>query len=704
MLLRRIFSSVLFFMPAVLWGQTSISGIINTYTKVLAVDFCNNNVVVESAIGFIEGDQVLLLQMSGATLDQSNTATYGTITDVGLAGNYEILTIADVVFNVITFEETMERYYDAFDGKVQLVTIPHYNDVDIDGEVTAAEYDGSKGGVVIFFADGTVTFNNEIDLTGQGFKGGDDYSHLLCYGGTGNYDGYSCSEVEYCGSRKGEGIGKQLGTDSLGRGAPGNGGGGGNDSNTGGGGGSNFGTGGQGGQRLNVGAGDCGGSYPGQGGKPLTYSNADNKIYMGGGGGSGDQNENDGSRGADGGGIVIIRADEIVGNGWAIKVNGRSVFEVAGRDAGGGGGGGGTVLLDVATYTGTINVQSIGGDGGDVDNNLDNVSCNGPGGGGSGGMLWVTNASLPAGITFTSTGGQAGMTINPTAPAACNGSTNGATAGTAGGFLTGLVLPEPTTIFIPLTLEVTPDMAVICQGESVDLSAITDGTGVLTYQWNDPDNSTVTDLTVTPDNDYTYQFTVTDERGCQIVKSCIVEVIDSVSAIAVPDATIVMGEFVTLSSNLLSDDFTYVWTPDYNISSTIYPVVTANPFSTTEYCLTVTSNQAPCVTTSCVTIEVISDVVIPNAFSPNGDGVNDKFRVPELGDICNSITQFTIYDRWGEIVHDFQGGTGLGIGPTWEGRHYQTNIDLPIGTYIYFIRLDCDGGERIFTGDVLLIR
>ena len=82
-------------MPAVLWGQTSISGIINTYTKVLAVDFCNNNVVVESAIGFIEGDQVLLLQMSGATLDQSNTATYGTITDVGLAGNYEILTIAD---------------------------------------------------------------------------------------------------------------------------------------------------------------------------------------------------------------------------------------------------------------------------------------------------------------------------------------------------------------------------------------------------------------------------------------------------------------------------------------------------------------------------------------------------------------------------------------------------------------------------------
>ena len=97
----------------------------------------------------------------------------------------------------------MERYYDAFDGKVQLVTIPHYNDVDIDGEVTAAEYDGSKGGWSFFFTDGTVTFNNEIDLTGQGFKGGDDYSHLCVMVVPEITTDIPCSEVEYCGSRKG---------------------------------------------------------------------------------------------------------------------------------------------------------------------------------------------------------------------------------------------------------------------------------------------------------------------------------------------------------------------------------------------------------------------------------------------------------------------------------------------------------------------
>jgi gliding motility-associated-like protein len=703
--MRNLIVFLLTLLPFSSFGQTSISGVINNYAQVLGVDFCNNTAVVESAIGFAEGDQVLLIQMSGAILDVSNTPTYGSITNYQFSGNYEILTIEDITFNVITFTEAMERYYDAFQGRVQLVSIPQYGDVDIDGELTADEWDGAKGGVVIFFSSGTVTLNEDIDVSGQGLLGGDDYSHLLCYGGVGNYDGYTCSEIEYCGSRKGESIGFKLDTDSLGRGAPANGGGGGNDSNTGGGGGSNFGTGGQGGERLNAGAGECDGSFPGLGGHPLVYSVADNKIFMGGGGGSGDQNENDGSSGADGGGIVIIRADEIVGNGWAIKANGRSVFEVAGRDAAGGGGGAGTVLLDVASYSTTLNVQTIGGDGGDVDNNLDGVSCNGPGGGGSGGTLWVSGASIPAAIVYTATGGQAGTTINPDAPAACNGSTNGATAGTPGGSLTGLVLAEPSVTFVPLTLDVTPDDATICEGESVDMSATADGTGTLTYFWNDPDNSTASDITVTPDNDFVYQMTLTDGRGCQLVQSVIVEVIDSVAAEAIPDSTIVLGEFVSLSStNVFGPEYTYLWTPDYNIGSTTSSFTQANPFTTTEYCLEVTHLNSGCTSTSCVVIEVISDVVIPNAFSPNGDGLNDVFQVPDLGDVCNSIIQFIIYDRWGAMVHIWEGGTGLGTGPTWQGRHIETDAELPIGNYIYFIRLDCDGGERIFSGDVLLVR
>jgi gliding motility-associated-like protein len=700
-LVRKLLLPVLLILSVFTQAQTSISGVINTYARVDLVDFCNNNVVVESAIGFGEGDKVLLIQMSGATIDTTNSPTFGQVEDYGRAGNYEILTIGDITFNIITFEETMERMYDAVNGKVQLVTIPEYNNVDIDGEVEAAEWDGERGGIVIFFAEGTVTFNEDIDVTGMGFKGGDDFSHLLCSDADGNYDGYTCSEVEYCGSRKGEGIGFRLGTDSLGRGAPANGGGGGNDSNTGGGGGSNYGSGGTGGQRLNVGAGECGGDFPGLGGHPLVYDAATNKIFMGGGGGSGDQNENDGTRGADGGGLVIIRAAEIAGNNFAIKASGRSVFATAGRDAAGGGGGAGTVILDVPVISSTLDVEVIGGNGGNVDNNLDGVSCNGPGGGGSGGLLWVTAATVDPDINLIANGGQPGETINPDAPAICNGSTNGATAGATGGSLTGLLLPEPTTIFVPLTLTVVPDEVSICQGESVDITSTADGTGVLTFQWNDENNSTVGDISVTPDDDFLYQLTVTDERGCQIVQSVDVEVVDSVSATAIPDATIILGEYVSLSSNLFGPDYTYLWEPDYNISTVNLPTTQANPFTTTEYCLTATHIQTGCATSSCVTIEVISDVVIPNAFSPNGDGLNDVFSIPDLGDICNAINYFSIFDRWGKVVFEW---SGSGTNPTWDGTHFQTGEQLPIGTYLYLIKLDCDSGERLFSSDVILLR
>ncbi|MBP7399861.1 MAG: gliding motility-associated C-terminal domain-containing protein [Chitinophagales bacterium] len=683
-------------------AQTNISGIINRYEKVLLVDFCNNKVVVESAVGYSVGDRVMLIQMSGATIDQTNTSAFGSITDYALAGNYEILTIGNISFNVITFEETMERYYDAVGGKVQLVDIPEYDNVIIEDEVIAMEWNGSKGGIVAFTATGTVTFNEDIDVEGQGFYGGDDYSHLLCYGGTGNYTGYVCNEAEYCGSRKGEGIGVELGADSLGRGAPGNGGGGGNDSNSGGGGGSNYGSGGIGGKRLNVTGSDCGGNYPGLGGYNLAYSAASNKIFMGGGGGSGDQNENDGTSGADGGGIVFIRAAEVIGNNFTIKAGGRSVFAVAGRDAAGGGGGGGAVIFDVPLVSSPINILLTGGDGGDVDNNNDAISCNGPGGGGGGGILILPDGALPANVLLNADGGAVGETINASAPAACNGSSNEATAGQAGGYLTDFVLAEPTTIFIPLTLSLDPEDITICFGESISITSTSDGTGTLTYEWNDYLNSITPDLSIVPNNSIAYALTVTDERDCQITKACDVTVIDSVYALAIPDATIILGEYVNLYASVIGVNYDYLWTPtDYNISDPTSATPVVNPFTTTTYCLEASDAQSGCIYNSCIEIQVINDVVIPNAFSPNGDGLNDVFSVPYLGDICNSITFFQVFDRWGQVVYDYYLDTDQN---GWDGTHINNGQPEPIGNYIYLIKLDCDSGERIFANDVILLR
>ncbi|MFN0275939.1 MAG: gliding motility-associated C-terminal domain-containing protein [Chitinophagales bacterium] len=698
--MRRIFSALLISCSSLLTlAQTSISGVINTYSAVTFTDFCNNNAIVESAIGFSAGDKVLLIQMTGANMDLAETASYGTITDYNTTGNYEILTIGTISFNIITFTEAMEKTYDAINGRVQLVRIPQYTDVDIDGVVTATPWTGTKGGIVAFFASGTVTFNNNIDVSWQGFKGGDDFSHTLCWSTTGNFSGYACTEADYCGSRKGESIGVYL-TDSLGRGAPANGGGGGNDSNTGGGGGANYGAGGVGGERYSVPSAECPGDFPGYGGHALLYSNAENRIFMGGGGGSGDQNDNDGTPGSPGGGIVLIQANAIDGNGFAIKANGKPVFAIASNDAAGGGGGAGTVILDVASITSTLNVELVGGDGGDVDNDFDATNCHGPGGGGGGGTLWVSGGSLPVNLSYNAAGGPAGITINPDAPSACNGSSNGAAAGSPGGTLTDLVLPMPSVIFVPLTLTIEPTQdTILCEGESLNIDAIATGTGTLDYLWSD--GSTSTSVFVTPTGEVTYQVTVSDDRGCQITKTIDADIIENVEVSAYPDSVIAQGNFVTLFTNL-DPTFDYSWSPvDETIDDPTNSTPTVHPLTTTTYCVTVTDQVSGCVSEDCLLIEVIADVAIPNVFSPNGDGVNDIFRIPNLGDLCEAITFFKIYTRWGDEVYDYfldplQTG--------WTGIDQQTGIPQNVGTYMYVIKLDCVSEERIFKNDVLLLR
>ena len=289
-------------------AQTVIGGVINSYSAVTSVDICNNRAAVFTTAGFNVGDRVMLIQMNGADIDLADAASYGTVSNIGDAGNYEILTIASINVNIVEFQERIMRDYDVAES-VQMVSVPQYTNALIDSVLTCYPWDGNIGGVLALEVSGILTFNSDIDVSSRGFRGGSNTNNPGCYA-PGGYTGYRCNGGAQCGGRKGEGIGNP-GGNSFGRGAPANGGGGGNAHNTGGGGGSNLGIGGQGGERLNAG-GQCAGSNPGLGGHALTYSNADNKIFMGGGGGAGDQNNGTATAGEAGGGIVMnhCRNDE----------------------------------------------------------------------------------------------------------------------------------------------------------------------------------------------------------------------------------------------------------------------------------------------------------------------------------------------------------------------------------------------------------
>ncbi|MDG1332620.1 MAG: hypothetical protein P8P74_09840 [Crocinitomicaceae bacterium] len=273
--------------------------------------------------------------------------------------------------------------------------------------------------------------NSVIDLTGLGFRGREITVSTYSCSWFNSVNDYFYDILDGRGAKKGEGVALYIANKTGGRGAQANGGGGSNDHNGGGGGGANGSAGGLGGDRIPATAFTCACNAPGVGGKANTYSNSANKIFLGGGGGAGhENNQGEGSAGVNGGGIAIIKANSLTGNGQAINANG-ATGPADCFDGAGGGGAGGSVLMNVGTYTGTVNVNAIGSDGGST-NGSGTSNCNGPGGGGSGGVLWVNQATIPTNITYTLNGGAPGIIASALQSNCPVGGTNGATGGTVG--------------------------------------------------------------------------------------------------------------------------------------------------------------------------------------------------------------------------------------------------------------------------------
>jgi gliding motility-associated-like protein len=93
-------------------------------------------------------------------------------------------------------------------------------------------------------------------------------------------------------------------------------------------------------------------------------------------------------------------------------------------------------------------------------------------------------------------------------------------------------------------------------------------------------------------------------------------------------------------------------------------------------------------------------VYIPNAFSPNGDGINDIFRVYPHSDFLGKFTNFQIYDRWGSLMFTVGAFDALNTG--WDGR-FRGEIMKP-AVFVYVVEFEQENGEKIlFKGDVTLL-
>ena len=383
------------------------------------------------------GDLLLIMQMQGASIDSSNTSSYGdgnsgdpgsgSVTQT--AGTYEyIVATNDVPLagGTLTVGCGLSNAYtnsnsSAAQGqqRFQVIRVPVYANYTLPA-LTAGTWNGNSGGVLAFDVTGNLNLNSAtLSVDGLGFRGGGIRTSTS---GSGNYTDYRTPALSNgANGSKGEGTAgtpyyvftapDQLTTNPEGegypngsraRGAPGNAGGGAtdrnpssNDQNPGGGGGGNGGTGGIGGLgwcptfNTTPPYWGCGyaslasavnpnGSTGGFGGSTVSGLGA-TRLTMGGGGGSG-------------------TANNVTGSGACATINGMCTSGAAG---------GGIIMVRADTMSGSATFSA---NGSAADSSIGN---DGSGGGGAGGAVMVNANSGMAGVTIDVQGGSGGSNLVP---------------------------------------------------------------------------------------------------------------------------------------------------------------------------------------------------------------------------------------------------------------------------------------------------
>ena len=236
-----------------------------------------------------------------------------------------------------------------------------------------------------------------------------------------------------------------------------------------------------------------------------------------------------------------------------------------------------------------------------------------------------------------------------------------------------------------------------CQNAKGEITMqVTSGNAPYTFKWSDGD--TTQDLyNVHPG---TYTVTVHDANGCSFDTTFTIENLNSFNVHASGGGTIVLGGSVELNATGDGSNQTvYSWSPGASLSCIICPNSMAQPVETTIYTVVGTDTNG-CVASDTVSVQVIEDhtIWVPNAFTPNGDGNNDVFKVYGNKAGIHSI-EVKIFDRWGEKVFESEN-------PDFEWDGTYKGVIQNINVFVYEMKVVFNDGHVnvLRKGSVTLIR
>jgi gliding motility-associated-like protein len=259
---------------------------------------------------------------------------------------------------------------------------------------------------------------------------------------------------------------------------------------------------------------------------------------------------------------------------------------------------------------------------------------------------------------------------------------------------TGEIESIPLVAQGDVALSVPSDTA-LCAGQVLFLEAVS--SGATQTLWLLPDSTSGPGLDapgfVVFEGSAQWVFTAS-RLGC--VRSDTVQVTGL--SLPVPNAgvdqTIPEGGTTSIGSepNL---DWSYVWAPSEEVlSPELGATATQGLFESTLFLLTAFTSEG-CFSSDTVLIEVLKDLDIPSGFTPNADGINDRWNLGGLDQYPSA--QITLFNRWGDVLLTQGADEG-----SWDGT--LGGIPVPVGTYYYHIRVDEPALQAEWTGPITLMR
>lgn len=190
------------------------------------------------------------------------------------------------------------------------------------------------------------------------------------------------------------------------------------------------------------------------------------------------------------------------------------------------------------------------------------------------------------------------------------------------------------------------------------------------------------------------KYVFTSLNGCADSLSREIKVMPTPTVYAGKDTVVLQGGEIRLKGTAAGSNLSYKWSPSLGLNRDDIPDPVASPFDDMTYTLTVTSDQG-CVSMDKVFLKVLKEPEVPNAFSPNGDGMNDLWNIKYLESYSNASVK--VFSRYGALVYVSNGGYAA----PWNGQ--MNGIDLPSGTYYYIVDPKTKG-RKLVSGFVTILR